>query len=264
MQNIDPVLFLEPALSLAMVLGTLIFWWDRKGFRGNALLLGAAAYWAAILVKSAVGIFGAGLLSALQGQSAVGYALTLGSETVFLEVGLAYALSVYGARKRRLGASEAVPFGISLAFWENGVLLGLLSIFNLGVVYLLLGSGSALAQTVYSQLLASSPAYFAPPTVLLPSVLLGTLERVSSALAHVAWGMLCVLSAVTGRKRYLAYALPMGLLDSLVPFAPGHIYIFEGAIFALSLLFLLVAALSLSAEKKRTPPATPQVAEGPA
>ena len=226
MQNIDPVLFLEPALSLAMVLGTLIFWWDRKGFRGNALLLGAAAYWAAILVKSAVGIFGAGLLSALQGQSAVGYALTLGSETVFLEVGLAYALSVYGARKRRLGASEAVPFGISLAFWENGVLLGLLSIFNLGVVYLLLGSGSALA--------------------------------------HVAWGMLCVLSAVTGRKRYLAYALPMGLLDSLVPFAPGHIYIFEGAIFALSLLFLLVAALSLSAEKKRTPPATPQVAEGPA
>jgi hypothetical protein len=67
------------------------------------------------------------------------------------------------------------------------------------------------------------------------------LERLSSMLAHVAWGVLCVLAAVSGQKRYLGYALPMGMLDALVPFAPLNVKLFEVVVFLLSLGFVLVA-----------------------
>ena len=53
--------------------------------------------------------------------------------------------------------------------------------------------------------------------------------------------MLVVFSAVTGRKKYLAYAMPMGLVDALVPFAGLNIDVFEAGIFTLSLLFMYVA-----------------------
>ena len=73
-------------------------------------------------------------------------------------------------------------------------------------------------------------------------VALGTLERTSSILAHFSWGFLVVVAAASGRRRYLAAAAPMGLVDFRVPFALslGPVE-FETLVFALSLVALLVS-----------------------
>jgi uncharacterized membrane protein YhfC len=156
-------------------------------------------------------------------------------------VGLAYLAAVYAVRKRGFGRTEAVPYGLSLAFWENGILLGLLSLFNLGVVYLIIASGSSAAPTVYAAALATQPYLFEPVSRALPAVALGTLERLSSTLAHLAWGVLVVLSATTRRKSYLAMALPMGLVDALVPFASGNLVLFEAVFLLLAVGFMGLA-----------------------
>jgi hypothetical protein len=250
LQDIDPILLLQPALSFVIATAIFLYWWRTRSFRGVALLLGAGAYFIAIAAKEVVNVTSYGTLVSTFGEQSVPVALLLGLETVLLEVGLAYLFAVYGARTRGVTVSDAVPYGIGLAFWENGVLVGLFSVFNLAVVYLILQSSSPLATTVYQQLQSSSPSLFLPPSSLLPSVLLGTLERVSSEMAHIAWGILVVLSAVSGKKKYLAFALPMGLLDALVPFGSYNIDLFEAGVFLLSLMFLAVAAKSLSIEKK--------------
>ena len=63
-----------------------------------------------------------------------------------------------------------------------------------------------------------------------------------------------MLSAITRRKRYLACALPMGLLDSLVPFANYNLPVFEAVVFVLSLAFVALALVSFSAEKRNWAP----------
>jgi hypothetical protein len=249
MQDIDPILFVEPVLSFVIATGILLYWWRTRSFRGLALLLGAGAYFIAIIAKGVINATAYGSLVSAFGDQSVPVALLLGLETVFLEVGLAYLFAVYWARSRNAKPTDAVPYGIGLAFWENGVFVGLLSVFNLAVIYLILTGSSPLADTVYQQLQSTSPGLFSSPASLLPGVLLGTLERVSSEMAHIAWGILVILSAVSGKRRYLAFALPMGLIDALVPFASYNIYVFEGGVFLLSVGFLFVAARSLSKEK---------------
>ena len=71
-------------------------------------------------------------------------------------------------------------------------------------------------------------------------------------LLHFSWGYLVLLSAYCHKKRYLLIALPMGLVDALVPFAkvltlPG----FEALVFAISLLALYVALASTKKLKKQ-------------
>lgn len=241
MQNIDLILLLQPSLAFVISLFALVWWWYRRGFRGVVLLLSAAAYFVAIGAKYAIQIPTIAAVQAEFGKTSLGLGLYYGLQTVFLEVGLAYLFAVYAVRRRGLKESDAVPYGLSLAFWENGILLGIFSIFNLGIIYLIIAGGGSEAATVYSQILASQPSLFQSSASLLPMVFIGTLERVSSMLAHIAWGMLCVFSAVTGRKRYLVYALPMGLLDALVPFASLNLNLFEAVVFVLSLVFVLIA-----------------------
>lgn len=53
------------------------------------------------------------------------------------------------------------------------------------------------------------------------------------------------------RKKWLfIIALPMGFIDFLVPFAQGSIIIFEGVVFALSLLSVLIALLAVRHVRK--------------
>jgi hypothetical protein len=241
MQNIDPVVFIEPVLAIVMSVVAIAYWRRQRGFRGMLFVLSLVAYSAAIAAKEVIQVFTLGAATKSFGSMSVGLGLYYGLQTVFLEVGLAYVLAVYGARRRGLKSSDGVGFGLSLAFWENGVLLGAFPLLNLGLVYLLIASGSGAGQAIYTSISAAQPAYFLPPFSLLPSALLGTLERLSSMLAHVAWGVLCVLAAVTGRRRYLGYALPMGMLDALVPFASLNVTLFEVVVFLLSLGFVLVA-----------------------
>ncbi len=74
------------------------------------------------------------------------------------------------------------------------------------------------------------------------SVALGTLERISSILLHLAWGYLCFMAAYLHKKRLFLIALPMGFVDFLVPFTQSWgIPVFEAVVFALSALSVLVA-----------------------
>jgi hypothetical protein len=129
-----------------------------------------------------------------------------------------------------------------LAFWENAGLLGILSLVNLIAYWSILSSNTPLAQTLYSQLNANSPGLFAPATEALRSVALGTLERTSSIIIHVSWGYLCFMAVILRKKRLLLIALPMGLVDFLVPFAPViGLIAFEAAVFGLATLSAIVA-----------------------
>jgi len=245
MQNIDPVLFLEPVMAVLMSAAGIIYWRRRRGFKRALLLLALVAYAGAIMAKVAIQAASFPAAQSFFGPASLGLGLYFGLQTVFLEVGLAYLVASLSVKRAVAGASDGVGYGLSLAFWENGVLLGALPILNLTVTYMLIASGSSLGQTVYTTVYNADPTYFQPPSVILWSVLLGTLERLSSMLIHVAWGVLVVLAAASGRKRYLAYALPMGLVDALVPFASLNMNLFEAGIFLISLGCVAVAWLSL-------------------
>ena len=65
-------------------------------------------------------------------------------------------------------------------------------------------------------------------------VALGTIERLGSILVHFSWGILVVVAAASRRTKYFLVALPMGLVDFLVPFAPSlGLPEFEGIAFGL-------------------------------
>jgi hypothetical protein len=107
---------------------------------------------------------------------------------------------------------------------------------------MMLSMNSPIAQTVYSSISNGQPSLLYPPSQALPLVALGTLERFSSLLIHLAFGWLCLVSAVSGRKRFFLVALPMGLVDALVPFA-GEVplWVFELGLFAFALVCVLIA-----------------------
>lgn len=243
--EIDPILFLSPLLSLGITLGAVLYWWRRRCFRSIVILLTLFAYFLAIALKIVVQSFTVVQVEKAFGTVSVGFGLYLGLQTVLFEVGLAYAFALIGARIFKLEKKDAASFGLGLAFWENGVLLGIYPLFQLSLIYVSLLGNSSSAATTYFHIATSNPSYFYGPAKLLPSVLYGALERISSLLAHTAWGVLVVLSAVTKRKIFLAIALPMGLLDALVPFASvTSIAAFEAGIFLLSLGFIMVAVIA--------------------
>jgi hypothetical protein len=148
-----------------------------------------------------------------------------GLQTSVLEVGLAYGFARVAFARHRMGVEQAPAYGAALAFWENGVLLGLLALPGLAIT--IATGGSGLPSDSVGQVVGL--------------VALGTLERVSSILAHFSWGILVVVAAATGQRRFLVAALPMGLIDFLVPFAPTMSLVeFEAMVFALSVLCLTV------------------------
>ncbi len=249
--EIDPILFLSPLLSLGITLGVTLYWWRRHGFRAVIIPLTLFAYFIAIALKVVVQSFTAVQAEKAFGPISVGFGLYLGLQTVFFEVGLAYVFALVGARKFMFEKKDAVPYGLGLAFWENGVLLGIYPLLQLILIsYSILGNSSA-AATTYFHIATSNPSYFYPPAKLLPSILYGALERTSSLLAHTAWGMLVVIAAVTRRKIFLAIALPMGLVDALVPFASlTSIAVFEIGIFLLGVGFILVAIIAMRSNKE--------------
>jgi hypothetical protein len=65
--------------------------------------------------------------------------------------------------------------------------------------------------------------------------------------------------AVLYRKKWLfAIALPMGLIDFLVPFAKYDMILFEGVVFAIAVASVLVAWATTRKLGKQTPTIPPQ------
>jgi hypothetical protein len=58
---------------------------------------------------------------------------------------------------------------------------------------------------------------------------------------HVAWGYLCFMAVLYHKKRLFVMALPMGLVDFLVPFAKNNVLLFEAVVIALAVLSVFVA-----------------------
>jgi hypothetical protein len=242
LQNIDPIFIMQPAIVIAICVALLLYLHERRAFRNTVLMYSLVAYSVAIALKYAVQLPTYGLVTSYLGQQSIGLGLYYGVQTMFFEVGLAYVVASYVVRKGRLGERDAEGYGAGLAFWENAVLLGALSLVNLVAYYAILSTNTSLALTVYDILYKNSPGLFDPAPQALFSVALGTVERISSILIHLAWGYLCAMAAVHGKKRLLLVALPMGMVDFLVPFATSiGLVRFEALVFAISAASVLIA-----------------------
>jgi YhfC intramembrane metalloprotease len=215
-QNIDPLWFAFPVIVIAFSAGLLLFWASRRSLTRKVLLVALAAYAAAIALKGVVQILTASSVQEAFGYTSVPDAAYFGAQTAVFEVGGAFLLAGVAARRKWLSARDAEGYGLSLAFWENGVLLGVLTLLGWVATYAILSTGGSLADMVYSSLQSSGSQLLYGPAEALPLIAYGILERVTSLMVHLAWGILAVAFAVTGRKSYFLLAFPMGFIDSLV------------------------------------------------
>ena len=210
------------------------------------IVLGYAfiAYFGAIALKEIVQYFTYGLLIANTTYAPAVLGLYFGLQTVVFEIGLAYLVACFAISKKHFKLEDAEGYGASLAFWENGILLGALTFVSLAASYILIAVGpTTTAQAIYSSMYLAEPALFgAISTSSVVVVLLGILERVSSIMIHFAWGYLVLVAAYLRKNKYLLMALPMGLVDFLVPYASYiPLWAFEGIVFAIALAALIVA-----------------------
>jgi hypothetical protein len=241
MENINLLFILQPVIVIAIAAALMIYWYKKRRFHHDVWLYSVVAYGVAIALKYAVQLPTISAVIGTFGAHSVGLGVYYGMQTMVFEVGLAFVVAVYAVRRGKMDRRDAEAYGSGLAFWENVGFISALSLVNLVAYYFILSGGGSLAEYTYDQLVANSPSLFASNSTVLGLVGLGVLERVSSALIHIAWGYLCVMAAVY-RKKWLFYiALPMGLIDFFVPFAQSNVVLFEVGIFALSVLSVFMA-----------------------
>lgn len=255
MQNIDPIYLLQPIVVIAFSVGLVIYWAFIRSFAGRVLIYSFFAYASAIALKYIVQIPTINYVISLYGVHSWQLGLYYGVQTAIFEVGGAFLIARYAFSKKKMELKDAESYGIGLAFWENGALLGGVALLNLLSIYLVIAAGpSALAQQVYDAVNSSQPALFYGPVQALPTIGLGILERVSSTLLHFSWGFLCVFAAVLRRYRYLFIALPMGLADFFVPLAGTvSLVAFELGLFALSVLTVVIAVVATRSDRRTAP-----------
>ncbi|MDG7001940.1 MAG: YhfC family intramembrane metalloprotease [Nitrososphaerota archaeon] len=262
MQNIDPIYLLQPIVTIAFSVALVIYWAFKRRFAGSVLIYSFFAYAGAIAAKYIVQIPTIEFMISHFGAHSWQLGLYYGLQTSIFEVGGAFLVARYAFSKNKMQLKDSESYGIGLGFWENAVLLGALSLLNLLSVYLAIAAGpQSIAQQVYDTINSTQPALFYGPARALPTVGLGILERVSSALLHFSWGYLCVFAAVLHRYKYFLIALPMGLADFFVPLAGSvSLVVFELGLFALSALTVVVA-LVVTRKYRGAPPevsTTPQ------
>jgi hypothetical protein len=99
------------------------------------------------------------------------------------------------------------------------------------------------------------PSLFYPTSSALPLIGYTVLERISSLLFHFSWSYLCVFAALFRKKLFLLAALPMGLVDSLVPFVGSFgIFGFEMLVFMLSVACLAITVILTSNVREESAP----------
>lgn len=218
--NFNPIYFLSPLIPIIFSFFLIFYWRKRKSFKWIILGYALVAYAGAIIIKVIFQDFTAKSVVSTFGSVSIVTGLYYGLQTSILEVGLAYLVIKYALKKGSYGIEDAGSYGISLSFWENGVLLGIISLISVLSSYLVISLGpSSVSKMVLDSLQASQPSLFYPASKALPLIGLSGLERVSSLFAHFSWGILVFLAAFARKRRYFFIALPMGLIDALVPFA---------------------------------------------
>ncbi len=124
MQNIDPVLLLEPAAYIAISVGLILYWRAKRSFAGIVLLFSLIAYAGAIALKEVFQAYTYGGVTSEFGSVSWETGVYFGAQTSVFEVGLAYLVARYAVSRKMMAGADAEAYGISLAFWENGILLG--------------------------------------------------------------------------------------------------------------------------------------------
>ena len=253
MQAIDPVYVLEPVAMIGLSVGTVLYWRWKKGFSRYVLAYSLLAYGGAIAAKVVFQYVTApAILSTSQGSLWL-LGLYFGLQTVFLEVGGAFLVARYAVSTGKLRKNDGVGYGLGLAFWENGILIGALSLLSTLYYFFALSQGGPAAENLYSVLSSSHPELFYAPIEALQMVGWGLLERISSLLVHLCWGYLCLKSATSQMKRYLCLALPMGLIDFIVPFVRiMTLPLFEIVVFMFAAFCVLATVYATESYRKRS------------
>ncbi len=243
MQNINPIYLLQPAIVIALVFAAVFYSHRKRELTGKVLLYSFIAYALAIVVKIVFQQLTIGIVSGTDNLFLLG--TYYGLQTMILEVGLAYVIARYAISKGLMMRRNAFGYGIGLAFWENGVLLGIFSLISLISTYVVLSSGGGAASIAYNAIEKSSPMLFSTSQQAVQPILLGVLERVSSIMLHVAWGFLVFAAAYYKKGKYLLVALLMGLVDFFVPFANIiGLMIFEILVFVIALVSLSIVVFA--------------------
>jgi hypothetical protein len=238
-QNIDPVYFLQPVITILFTVGLVVYWYYRRSFTRAALVYSALAYVGAMAAKVIVQAATFGAFQARFSDNTAVLGVYFGAQTVLFEVGGAFLVAAWAVSRAKMNAKDAEGYGLGLGMWENAGYLGTLGLVSLITIYMVLASGSPVTQEFYSSLINTRPDLFYPPSLALPLIGYGLVERVTSLLFHFSWGWLCLLAAYVHKRRYFLLALPMGLVDFLVPFAASlTIPVFEMLIFVLGLCAL--------------------------
>ncbi len=250
--EINTIYFLTPIAVIALSFGTVIYWHFKKNFTLNILLYSFIAYFSAIIIKYLFQYFTLIPYSKIIDNNQLLLGIYYGLQTALIEVGLAYLVAKYATTRGKLFRKDAAGYGLGLAMWENGVLISIPLLVNYLLYYIILASPSS--GSFFSTLHEVAPALFLPTYQALPLIGFSILERASSLLVHAAWGYLTVIAAVTGKRRYLYAALPMGLIDFLVPYESSlGIATFEMLVFIVSSICLVIA-LSLGFRSQSSNP----------
>jgi len=240
MQNIDPLLILQPIIVIAFSVATVLYWRRRQGFTRDVLGFSLVAYGGAIAVKVVFQYLTAPSFMAGARGSLWLLGLYLGLQTVIFEVGGAFLVARFAVSRRRMKRKDGVAYGLGLAFWENCALIGASSLLSLAFYWITLSQGGVAAESLYSLLSTSQPQLFYSPLEALQAVGWGLLERISSLMVHLSWGYLCLKSAASRKNTYFFLALPMGMVDFFVPFVQIlTVPIFELLVFMLAALCIL-------------------------
>jgi hypothetical protein len=242
MRNLDPIFILQPIIVVGFSTGTLLYWNWKRGVSKYVLGFSLLAFGGAITAKAVFQYLTAPrFLSTTQGSIWL-LGLYLGLQTMIFEVGGAFLVARFAVSRHKMKRKDGVGYGLGLAFWENGILIGATSLLSLLFYYITISQGGAAAENAYTLLLKSQPELFLPPFEALQIIGWGILERVSSLMVHLSWGYLCLKSAVSHKKEYFLLALPMGLVDFLVPFAAVMpVSLFEVVIFMVAAFCVLAA-----------------------
>src|SRR5579875_2720132 len=131
MQNIDPVYFLLPITVITISFGLVIYWHYRKRFTKWVLLYSLVAYAGAIALKYIVQILTIKPFEAAFGGDTAALGAYYGLQTAIFEIGGAYVMARLEAERRQLTSKDAQVYVLSLALWENGVYIGILTLINL-------------------------------------------------------------------------------------------------------------------------------------
>ena len=107
MQNIDPLYILEPVIVIALSVGLILYWRQKRSFTRYALIFSLVAYGGAILVKIIVQLFTANSVLSTFGSESIATGIYYGIQTSLFEVGGAFLVAKYAVSRNRFSQKDA-------------------------------------------------------------------------------------------------------------------------------------------------------------